>query len=201
MFSWIAIHEETASRICALPDAQKEMLATLKAMEGEGLTVVSSSDKGPQGQRFPLTEIDPFTFLASFNRGITDDNRKANWQYLKSHWGLTAAVPQDFEGIPIVHNMKSWFIPYSRSRDKEQIGLLSQLFRQAVERPFDGIDADLFDRYAQLDVVTIKKLTMGLFWARPMVFLPADKKTQAFAKHKGVKSEPEDWRSYKTWVL
>ena len=40
-----------------------------------------------------IKEIDPFTFLANFNRGVRDDNRQAMWQFLKNEWKLVAEVP------------------------------------------------------------------------------------------------------------
>jgi len=65
----------------------------------QGLKVISLQDEGADGETIPLAEIDPFTFLASFNRGVTDKNRRDNWAFLKTRWGLKAAVPEDFSGI------------------------------------------------------------------------------------------------------
>lgn len=200
MFSWISIHEETADRICSLAEPERELLATLRAMEEAGLTVISLEDSGPRRERLPLADVDPLTFLASFNRGITDDNRRANWSFLKTHWKLKADLPVDFDGIPIVHNMKSWFFPYARKRDLDHIGLLWKLVKQAVNGGLEGVDGALFDRCIELPMITTNKLTIGLFWCRPTVFLPADKKTQAYVEHLGVTSTPGDWRSYRTWV-
>lgn len=62
-------------------------------MNHQGLKVISLQDKGADGQAIPLAEFDPFTFLASFNRGVTDENRRNNWSFLKTRWGLKSTVP------------------------------------------------------------------------------------------------------------
>ena len=79
MFSWISIHTETARRLIALASPQPELLAVLQEMKRQGLTTISLADKDARGNHVPLGEIDPLTFFASFNRGITDEKRRANW--------------------------------------------------------------------------------------------------------------------------
>ena len=79
MLSWISIHREAIHRILEHRHNQKELLTILREMEQKGLKVISLQDEGADGQTVPLAEIDPFTFLASFNRGVTDKNRRENW--------------------------------------------------------------------------------------------------------------------------
>ena len=200
MFSWIAIHSETAKRLLATTNPQPELLAVLREMEEQGLTVISLKDKDADGNEVPMGEIDPLTFLASFNRGITHEKRRENWSFLKKRWNLQADVPSDFDGIPTVNNMRSWFFPKVKNRAKDHVDLLWELVRQGVERPLEQIDEDLFNRCAALDLISINNLTIGLFWINPVSFLPADKKTQSYVKHHGVASSPDDYRSYRLWV-
>ncbi|WP_221901395.1 type I restriction enzyme endonuclease domain-containing protein [Bathymodiolus platifrons methanotrophic gill symbiont] len=56
-----------------------------------------------------LEDIDPFTVMGLFNRGITDDNRKAIAKELADFLDVDESVPDSFEGIPILNNQKSWF--------------------------------------------------------------------------------------------
>ena len=100
MFSWIPIHTETAIKLLALANPQSELLAVLRNMEQQGLTVIRLKDQDAEGKQVPLGEIDPLTFLASFNRGITDEKRRQNWSFLRKQWNIQADVPQDFDGIP-----------------------------------------------------------------------------------------------------
>jgi len=113
MFTWIPIHQETIRRIVEHRQNQNELLMILHEMEQQGLKVISLQDENADGQTIPLSEIDPFSFLATFNRGLTDKNRRHNWAFIKSRWNLNAAVPDDFMGIPILHNMTSRLFPYA----------------------------------------------------------------------------------------
>src|SRR5436190_19861094 len=136
MFTWTPIHKEAVRKILSLTEPQKDLLAVLQEMEQQGLKVISLDDKSASGP-IPLAEIDPFTFFASFNRGITEENRKEDWRFLKKKWDLRSSVPDDFAGIPVLHNMKSWFFPYVKSRDKNHMDVLWQVFRQAADKPVE----------------------------------------------------------------
>ena len=200
MFSWIPIHQEATRKMLAVPEPQKELLATLREMEQQGLKVIGLEDQDPQGSWRPLEQIDPFTFLATFNRRITDDKRRANWQFVKRRWSLQSEVPQDFSGIPTIHPQKSWFFSYSFDRKEGDIEALWQLASQAMKRSVTGIAEELFDRCCQVRMVGIRKLTIGLFWINPQNFLPCDKKTSAFGKKHGVRARPLNFRSYVEWL-
>jgi hypothetical protein len=78
MFTWIPIHEETIKKIVGTPLSQAELLDTLAAMKQAGQKVIKLTDVAAGDQEIPLGEIDPFTFFATFNRGTTQERRKAN---------------------------------------------------------------------------------------------------------------------------
>jgi len=200
MFSWIPIHQEALRRILAFDSGQRELLDTLREMTAQKLTVISLNDEDASGTTIPLAEIDPLTFLASFNRGITDQNRRDNWQFVKERWHLSADVPSDFDGIPVVHNMRSWFFPYARTRVKDHVELLWRIVREAASKPFAALDAALFDECVDLDGVTITNLTMGLFWINPQHYLAADSKNREYGKQHGVSIVPQDYSSYADWL-
>ena len=186
MFTWIPIHREAIHRILQYRQNQMELLTILREMEQQDLTVISLWDEGADGQNIPLAEIDPFTFLASFNRGVTDKNRQVNWNFLKMRWGLKALVPDDFMGIPLMFNMNSWFFPYATNREKDHVGHLWQVASLAADGDIEKVDAELFDRCLRLRRVGIASLTIGLFWINPEIFLPADHKTTDYGKAKGI---------------
>jgi 5-methylcytosine-specific restriction protein B len=200
MFSWIPIHREAIHRILELRNNEKELLTILGEMEQQGLKVISLQDEGADGQTTPLAEIDPFTFLASFNRRITDENRRDNWTFLKTRWKLQAPVPDDSAGIPLLDNRNSWLFPYAAKRGRDHVEHLWKIAALAAQRGTDKVDEELFNRCLKLSHVGIASLTIGFFWINPEQFLPADHKTIAYGKAKGITTEPEDYQGYWQWL-
>ena len=180
--------------------AQADLLQVLRDMEQQGLTVISLQDKGPSGENIPLAEIDPFTFFASFNRGVTEKNRRENWNSLKTRWGLKSPVPDDFSGIPTLNNMRSWLFPYATEREKDHMEHLWRVASLAADGSIEQVGQETFDRCLKLKLVGFASLTIGLFWINPEKFLPADRKTTAYGKAKGIATEPEDYQSYRQWL-
>ncbi len=199
-YSWIPIHQEAIHRILPYRENQEGLLTILREMKDVGLKVISLKDKDSQGNTVSLVEIDPFTFLASFNRGVTEKNRQDNWAFLKKRWTLQSSVPSDFTGIPVLHNLCSWLFPYAAERDSTHVSHLWQIASQAVDGDIETINRQLFDACLKLPRVAIGGLTIGMFWINPGKFLPADHKTKAYAMAKGVDVEPKDYQSYCQWI-
>src|ERR1051326_3964427 len=200
MFSWVPIHKEAIHKILAHQNEQEALIAVLREMKQSGLKVISLEDKDANDKTVPLSEVDPFTFLATFNRGITEENRRENWNFLKTRWKLQSPVPEDFKGIPVMFNMNSWFFPWAKDKSKSHIQELWAIAGQAVKGGADQVDGDLFNRCAGLPLVNPNRLTIGLFWLNPEKFLPADNKTMEHSKAKGVKTDPTDYQSYLQWL-
>jgi 5-methylcytosine-specific restriction enzyme B len=180
--------------------AQTELLQVLRDMEQQGLKVISLEDEGADGLTIPLAEIDPFTFLASFNRGMTVENRRKNWNFLKARWDLKAPVPDDFAAIPTLNNMTSRLFPYATEREKDHVRHLWEVASLAADGDIEKVGQELFARCLKLKLVGFASLTIGLFWINPEKFLPADRKTTAYGKAKGIITAPEDYQSYRQWM-
>src|SRR6266403_5764244 len=120
-FSWISIHREAASKLLDYRDRHADLLNLLRDLRGAGLKIIDLKDRDAKGNSIELTELDPFSFLANFNRGVTNKNRHDLWDGLKSRWNLGSPVPDDFAGIPTVSNQGSWFIPYAPNRRKDDV--------------------------------------------------------------------------------
>ena len=86
MFTWVPIYKELAEKIIEYEDRQAELLQILKDLSKEGSKIISLKDKGVGSIETELKEIDPFTFFATFNRGITEENRKIILAFLKDRF-------------------------------------------------------------------------------------------------------------------
>jgi len=116
LFTWVPIQTEAVAKILSLEDNHGELLSALENLENAGLKTMPLNDKITEDTSGRLKDIDPFTFLSNFNRGVTDANRIAMWEALKERWGLKSPVPSDFAGIPLVNTQNSWFLPYRDSK-------------------------------------------------------------------------------------
>lgn len=200
MFSWIPIHEETAKRLLDFQDRNHELVAILARMHAAGLKATSINDRGEAGSEFPLKEMDPFTFLANFNRPVTNDNRRALWKFLKDEWNLTSELPQDFEGLPVANPQASWLMPYARKRLEAHVPLLWRFFRHIIDATPETLDTALMQECLELRKVGFATLTMGMFWACPRKWISADSKNLAFSKAKNVEAPEKSAESYGEWV-
>ena len=80
-----------------------------------------------------IRDICPFTTLGLFNRGIKDANRKVIAAELAKFLGVQEAVPDTFEGIPLLNNLKSWYFPHENKRAADHIDALWNVFAAGLK--------------------------------------------------------------------
>jgi hypothetical protein len=200
MFTWIPIHEETAKRLLEFKGRSHELIDILARMHEAGMKASSITDKDAEGNQFRLKAIDPFTFMANFNRGVRDDNRIAMWKMLKEEWGLSSDLPQDFDGIPVASAQNAWLMPYAAKRVPGHVELLWEFYEHMLSSDAGSLDAGLMQRCLDLRKVGLAMLTMGMFWACPRKWIATDGKNIGFAKTKGIIDKPETALEYLQWL-
>lgn len=181
MYTWVPFYEELATILARYRSRQAFLLEFLNAQRGAGLTVTPLADQDSEGRSIALDEIDPFTFFGTFNRRLTDANRFALLEVIKSAFQVTASLPSDFSGIPVLHPLNSWFLSYKREREADAVARLWDVFEAATTAdPWADEDfARAFDAAIGVRQVGFK-LTIGLFWIRPRVFLNLDTRMREF---------------------
>jgi 5-methylcytosine-specific restriction protein B len=184
-FSWIPVYREIAQRLLDWESRQPELIAFLEQLRSQGLTITPLTDQDAKGSRFVLQEIDPFTFVGVFNRGIQKEKRLAIVAEVMKFLGVQSALPNDFEGLPILYAGNSWFISYLPDRGAKDVQRLWRVFRLALgDSPLDQADfLRAFDEALEVRHTNLN-LTMGLFWIRPDVFLNLDQTNRQYLKLK-----------------
>lgn len=200
MFTWIPIHEETAKRLLEFKDRNHELVDILARMRAAGLVALPIMDRGSNGDEFQLKEIDPFTFLANFNRGTRKDNRIALWDFLKKEWNLQASLPTDFDGLPVANKQNSRLIPWSFERKPEHVASLWEFFWHIMQVEPAALDTSLMQNCMGYKCVGLAMLTMGMFWAQPKKWIAADRKNLGFATTKGVQGKLKSAGDYLKWL-
>lgn len=187
IFTWIPFYEEFANKLLGYRDKQEELIEFLHHLKKEkGLKAPELKDKPP-------TEIDPFSFYSAFNKHIKD--RKAIIEEVKKEFDVKADVPKDFSSIPVLPALAALFFPAAAKRGEEHIPKLWDVYELALSKdPLNSSEfANAFDVAFHLLWVKFK-LTMGLFWVRPEVFLNLDRPVRGYLKqqYKDV-NWPELW--------
>ena len=180
-FTWTEIYHELAVRLLEWRNQQQELIEFLESLRSQGLTITPLLDRDAEGQRFLLTVIDPFTVFGAFNRQIGKDQRIGILTAMKEKFELESPLPSDFHGIPVLNNMRSWFITYQQERRGNDVDKLWDVFELALaDNPLDRPDfARTFDNALQVKGTNIN-LTIGLFWIRPDLFLNLDSNNREY---------------------
>jgi len=180
-FTWAPFYEELASRLRQWRNRQGELIAFLEELRGQGLKITPFMDQNQKGERFLIRSLDPFTFFGVFNRGIREDQRLAILKAIKEKFNVSAPLPSDFDGIPILANQRSWFIPFEGERNPDDVDRHWRVFDLALDNdPFGNPEfIRAFDGALEVKNTNIN-LTLGLFWIRPSVFVSLDQTNRQF---------------------
>lgn len=144
------------------------------------------------GAKFPkleiddaVTDIDPFTIFGMFNKGLTNANRISILEGIASEFGIASQIPDGFDGIPLVNNMKAAFFSYVGERGEQDINNLWDLFESAIQLANEDSTSNRENFSTYFDLVTYQlgirwNLTMGLYWIRPYRFINLDSRNRWF---------------------
>lgn len=176
-FTWIPFYKELAQKLLKFRNDRAPLIEWIYGnLDG----FIGHLKDAPDGRR--VADIDPFSVYSIFNRGLKDDNRVSVCSKVKDFLGISAPLPSDFNGIPIVNAMQSNFIAFEDRRKNGDVERLWQVFEAAVK------DEPIQEKYDALkDQYLIKyNLTIGLFWVRPDKFLPLDGNCRRYLKTIGI---------------
>lgn len=184
-FEWTDFYEAVAEKLLAHADDRTPLIEGIHEIASRvpGLTYLQ--DKFPDGTSGPLRDICPFTTMGTFNRSMTDANRKTIAGELAKLLGVTVPVPPSFEGIPVLNNQRSWFFAYADKRGAGDIDALWKVF-VAASKMVDGDQLDTreafiraYDEATQVWGVAWN-LSTGLYWAHPWEFLTLDSQSRHY---------------------
>jgi hypothetical protein len=185
MFTWKPIFLEMAAKLLEYRSKQAKLLSLLHDMDAAELPIIKLKDEVTKGVNAQLSEIDPFTVFAVFNRAIKTDARIEIIRRLKKELQLVAPVPDDFYGIPVVNLQKAWFFPYGYNRKRDDVAKLWDFAQQIVKNSPADVDPKLFERCLDIGQVGLAKLTMGMFWFQPDRYLALDQRNVTYLTSKG----------------
>ncbi len=172
-YTWIPYYKEFAEKLLQFRSNRKELLVMIYNHRKE-LHVDYLHDK--EGKDDLLTDIDPFSIFGIFNRHIEHLNRLNAVRIFKDLLNLKSPIPDDFEGVPILNNQKSYFFGYRDKRNENDIENLWIILEKIIN---DENIEDAFNKVIRQYNININ-ITMALFWVRPNDFLALDTKNRTY---------------------
>ena len=184
-FGWTDFYMEFADKLLAHRGDRIPLVEAVHQIFAHPDLKFPLTDQFQDGSEGPLQDICPFTTIGTFNRGVTDINRRTIAAELGRFLGVNEPAPSSFDGIPILNNQRSWFFGWKRDRDDDDIEALWEVFEDAI-RLVDSDDEStrqLFvNSYNQAQSVkgVRRNLTIGLFWIRPHTYPTVDGQSEKY---------------------
>lgn len=179
-YDWIDFYTEFATKLLSSKDDRKALIHKINAVYDTAGISLPKLESGNE-----IIDIDPFTIFGTFNKRITDANRKAILGGIATEFGISAKVPSCFDGIPVLNNLKATFYGFKGDRKADDIDNLWHLFEVAIEFA-DNDTEDNRQKFSEAydkvhDQLCIRwNITMGLYWIRPYTFINLDSRNRGF---------------------
>lgn len=179
-FAWIDFYSELAGKLIPYSENHAGLVEKIKTIfQKIGLNLPKLEKDGN------VFDIDPFTTFGLFNKGITTENRIKIITAFSEEFSVSAPIPTEFDGIPVLNNQKATFYWFQGGRKEHDIDNLWAVFKSALDyADTHSLEArqKLIQSYdAALQQKGVKwNLTMGLFWVRPLEYINLDAKNRWF---------------------
>ena len=182
-FSWIPFYKEVAEKLLTYKTDRADLLSWIYQSLDSKFTSYLHEANGDL-----LSDTDPFTVLGIFNRKIKVENRIEITKQFKDFLQITSETPEDFDGIPVLNPLNSFFFAFEDKRNSNDIENLWELFEQVLNNE-SGIEAafDLVRKQPQINI----KITMGLYWISPERFIALDRNNRNYLAQYGLNLPPK----------
>lgn len=179
-FEWINFYSEFATKLLEFKNNRAELITDIQSAYS------AINMKLPKLEREDsIIDIDPFTVFGLFNKGITNANRIAILESFATVFNIKSKVPNNFDGIPVLNNLKATYYGFKDDRQAADIDNLWGLYESAINlaEKDDAANREIFTKWYDTvhDQLGIRwNITMGLYWIRPYEFINLDSINRGF---------------------
>ena len=185
-FTWIGFYTEFASKLLAYKDNRAELIGKIKRVYEEiGIKLPKLENDNND-----VRDIDPFTVFGLFNKGIAEATRIKIIRGFASEFSIEASIPESFDGVPVLNNLKATFYWFEGGRGDQDIDNLWNVYEAALELAREDT-ADHREQFSLFYDRVIAQtgvrwnITMGLYWIRPYYFVNLDSRNREFLRQEG----------------
>ena len=177
-FEWIDFYSEFATKLLLFKNDRKALIERINDVYTAINMQVPKLESGGD-----IIDIDPFTIFGLFNKGITNSNRIAIIRSIANVFGIEAKVPNNFDGIPVLNNLKATFYAFKEDRKADDIDNIWNVFEAALRLADNYTEQNRkeFSKWYELvhDQRCIRwNITMGLYWIRPYTYINLDSRNR-----------------------
>ena len=133
--AWIQFYMEFADKLRHID--RKELIERIKKVYASVGMRLPTLERGGD-----VVDIDPFTIFGLFNKGITNTNRINIITGFAKEFGVTAPVPENFDGIPVLNNQSATFYYFLGDRGEHDIDNLWDFFCAALDYADDATEVN-----------------------------------------------------------
>ena len=190
-FTWVPFYSEFAEKLLSFAKDRSSLIEKIKAVYTAINMRLPKLEKDDH-----IVDIDPFTVFGLFNKGITDASRIAILQGIANEFSIKAAVPQAFNGIPVLNNQKATFYYFISDRKDDDIQNLWEVFASAMEYAKSHSEESRAALIKAYDAALLQKgvkwnLTMALYWICPYEYINLDSRNRWYICNP--KNMPQDF--------
>jgi len=108
-YQWVPFYEAHANKILSYKDKQRELFELTKNLASQQSMMNYFHFEKEEWWESRKYQMDPFSVMGVLNRNMKDENRIKLAEILADSFKITLPVPTQFDGIPVLNNMKSFF--------------------------------------------------------------------------------------------
>jgi len=186
-FEWVDFYKEFARILLEYKSKRNIIIENIIAVyenAGINLPTLEKDNK--------IVDIDPFTVFGLFNKSsLKDSNRIKIIKGLADAFNVSIPTPTSFGSIPTLNNQNATFYYFIGDREDEDIDNLWKLFEAALKYADEPSTTNRAVVTKYFDIVINKKgngnskITMGLYWIAPDVFLNLDSRNEWYIYESG----------------
>lgn len=181
-YTWVEFYMELADKLLPYKNDRDALIGKLQTVYAELDMKYPKLDSGDTP-----ADIDPYTVFGLFNKGVSLTNRIKIARGLGKALGVSAEPPTTFPGTPLLNNLNATFYAFvgDHRRGENDIDNLWHVFEKQLalaDSDSEPTRTQLIDAYND----TVEqfglgwKLSMGLYWARPLRFINLDSRNRWF---------------------
>ena len=186
-FDWVEFYGEFAKTLLQYKNNRQVIIDNIVAVYSEAGINLPTLEKDNN-----IIDIDPFTVFGLFNKSkLKLSNRLAIIKGLADKFDVKTAVPASFDSVPTLNNQNATYYWFVGDRGPDDINNLWELLETALayaQNPSTENRAAVskyFDIVINTKGNANSKISMGLYWIAPDVFLNLDSRNEWYIYESG----------------